>query len=144
MSQQSLVIALFALAAFGLPIWAMQNNQYSGGNTHACIGECYQAWREETGGVLEIAAAQAAAKAEASPVELGQAAYAGCVACHGAGGEGGVGPALAGTAADAVSSALKQYRDGQTRGAQSSLMWSQARELSDTDISNLSAFIESL
>ncbi|MEM9256340.1 MAG: c-type cytochrome [Pseudomonadota bacterium] len=141
MSKNTYAIVLFACFALGLPIWAMQENGYELRGVHGCTGDCYEQWQAETGGVVQIALAQAAAKAEASPEELGKAAYAQCIACHGAGGEGGIGPALAGSPADAISGALIEYRAGETRGAQSALMWSQSRELSDTDINNLAAYI---
>jgi hypothetical protein len=64
-------IVLFAAFAFGLPIWAMQNNtDYP--SVHVCNGPCYEQWKQETGGILAVVAAQAAARAEASPAELGQ------------------------------------------------------------------------
>jgi len=134
-------LVLFACFAFGLPIWAMQANQFDGRNIHGCTGDCYDRWKEQTGGVLALAEAKAAAKASASPAELGQAAYAGCIACHGAQGEGGIGPKLAGQSATDIAEKLLQYKAGETRGAQSALMWSQAAQLSSADIDNLAAFI---
>ena len=141
MSRLSLALTIFGLFALGLPLWAMQNNEYGGGNTHLCIGECYENWKDQTGGVVQIAAAQAAAQAESTPEERGAQAYLGCVACHGAGGEGGVGPALAGSGFDELVGALQQYRNGETRGSQSSLMWSQAKEMTDGDMEDLAAYI---
>ena len=144
MRGNTIVLMLFFAFALGLPLYGMQTNEYGGGNTHQCIGECYEQWKQETGGVVNIAQAQAQARAEASPEELGRQAYNGCVACHGAAGEGGVGPQLAGQDAAQIATALLQYKNGETRGAQSSLMWSQSAALSDSDIDNLAAFIESL
>ena len=144
MSKNSLLILAFGLFALGLPLYGMKTNDVGGGNGNTCVGECYEQWRDETGGVVAIAAAAAAAKAEASPEELGKQGYAGCIACHGAGGEGGVGPALAGTSVDMIVESLTQYRAGDTRGAQSALMWSQSAALSDPDIDNIAAFVESL
>ncbi len=144
MSSTNISIVLFAVFALGLPIWAMQNNQYDGRDNHGCIGECYAAWQAETGGVVALEQARAAAKAEASPAELGKATYAGCVACHGAGGEGGVGPKLAGQSAAAISDKLTRYKAGETLGNQSALMWSQAAQLGESDIDNLAAFVETL
>ncbi len=43
---------------------------------------------------------------ESSPIVLGQAVYGGCASCHGAAGEGGVGPAL-----DTVLKTWPDYRD---------------------------------
>ncbi len=144
MNATNVALVLFACFAIGLPIWGMQNNQFDGRDTNGCSGDCYQAWKAETGGVVAVAASKAAAKAEASPAELGEMAYTGCIACHGAGGEGGVGPQLAGQDAAAIVDKLTRYKNGETIGGQSALMWSQAAMLSDDDIANLGAFVESL
>ncbi len=142
MKPVNLALILFCVFAIGLPILGMQNNPHP--KEGACIGDCYNNWVEETGGILQIARAQAAARAEASPEELGKAAYVGCVACHGAGGEGGVGPQLAGQSATDIAGKLLRYKNGETIGGQSNLMWSQAAQLSDDDIDNLAAFIATL
>ena len=96
MSNINLNLILFFCFALGLPLWGMQNNEFQQGSVLACTGECYENWKLETGGVVALAAAQAQARAAASPEELGKAAYTGCIACHGGRGQGGVGPALAG------------------------------------------------
>ncbi len=140
----NVLMLLFFVFAVGLPLYGMQSNDVGGGNTHQCIGDCYQQWQAATGGVVAVADAEAAARLEASPQELGKMAYTGCIACHGARGEGGIGPALAGQDPAAIGSALIAYRKGETRGNQSALMWSQAAQLSDQDIDHLSAFIETL
>ena len=144
MLKENLHILIFSLFAVGLPIWAMGNNAFEQDSIHRCAGECYANWTKETGGVLAVAAAKAEAKAAASPAQLGEAAYAGCIACHGARGEGGVGPALSGQSGQEVYDKLVQYKNGETRGAQSALMWSQSAMLSDDDMKNIAAFIESL
>jgi cytochrome c553 len=140
----NLHIVLFTLFAFGLPLWAMQNNAFDGRGVHGCVGECYEQWQAETGGVVAIAVAQAEEKANATPAQLGEKAYAGCIACHGAGGEGGVGPKLAGQSIVEITDKLLRYKAGETVGAQSALMWSQAAQLSDADIDNIAAFVETL
>jgi cytochrome c553 len=144
LTTSNLTIVLFACFAIGLPLWGMQANEDRGGYNHTCTGPCYQEWQEATGGTLAMAAAQAQARAEASPEELGKQTYVGCIACHGAGGEGGVGPALAGRPASNIADMLVQYKNGETRGNQSALMWSQAAQLNDSDIENLAAYIETL
>lgn len=144
MTRFSITMTLFAGFAFGLPIWAMQANQYTAEGIQSCSGECYERWQAETGGLLAMAAEQAEARATASPAELGKQAYAGCIACHGAGGEGGVGPQLSGQSATDLAAKLLQYKNGETRGPQSALMWSQAGQLSTTDIDNLAAYISTL
>ncbi|MFT6366711.1 MAG: cytochrome c553 [Halioglobus sp.] len=122
----------------------MKENKFEKNSVHTCIGECFEDWQEETGGVVEIAAALAKEKASASPAELGKLAYIGCIACHGAGGEGGIGPAVAGQSAIDISMKLTQYKNGETRGNQSALMWSQAAMLSGVDIENISEYIETM
>ena len=141
MSSNSITMILFACFAFGMPLWAMQVILYDGRVNHGCSGACYEEWMGETGGVLALLDAQTAAKAAASPAQLGQAAYAGCIACHGAQGEGGIGPKVAGQSASELADKLLQYKAGETRGAQSALMWSQAAQLSSADIENLAAYI---
>lgn len=144
MPRYAIVISLFALFAFGLPLWGMQNNKYTSEDNHGCSGECYEAWVAQTGGVVALETASAQARAEASPEKLGEQSYIGSVACHGAKGEGGIGPMLAGQTATEIASKLLKYKAGETRGKQSSLMWSQAGLLSDLDIDNIGAFVESL
>jgi cytochrome c553 len=144
MSKHTISLIIFVCFAIGLPLWGMQNNDIAGGSVHNCSGECYQQWQQQTGGVLVLAAAKAAADAAASSAELGKQAYAGCIACHGAQGEGGVGPALAGQSVSDIDSKLVQYRNGETRGSQSALMWSQAAALDDPAIENLAAYIQTL
>lgn len=104
----------------------------------ACTGECYEQYKIAD---AERREAERAMMASASPAELGQKLYPGCAACHGMQGEGGVGPALQGQTQDAIASMLTQYKNGETRGAQSALMWGQAAGLSDDDMANLGAYI---
>ena len=144
MSTHNISLVIFACFAFGLPLWGMQHNGIGEGSIHNCSGDCYQQWQQQTGGVLALAEAKAAADAAASPAELGKQAYAGCIACHGAQGEGGVGPSVAGQAASDLAAKLVQYRNGETRGKQSALMWSQAAALDDPAIENLAAYIQTL
>jgi cytochrome c553 len=144
MSKHTLSLIMFTCFAFGLPIWAMQNNGIERDSVHSCSGECYQQWKQQTGGVLALAEAKAQADASASPAELGKQAYAGCIACHGAKGEGGIGPALTGQQVSDIASKLVQYRNGDTRGNQSALMWSQAATLDDAAIEHLAAYIQTL
>ncbi len=94
-----------------------------------CVGECYEAYKIEDAKRRE---AEAAMLAAASPADLGKKIYTACAACHGMNGEGGVGPKLQGKAKDAIVSMLTQYKNGETRGAQSALMWGQAAALSAT------------
>ena len=70
--------------------------------------------------------------------------YAGCIACHGTGGEGGIGPSFTGRSVDYISAALIQYKNKEERGQQSVLMYAQAAALSDSDIQELSEYINTL
>src|SRR5690554_360884 len=65
-------------------------------DNNKCIGECYAEYVAANGNIVEQERAKAEAAASMSPAELGRAAYVPCQACHGAGGEGGVGPQLTG------------------------------------------------
>lgn len=144
MSKHNLSLILFICLAFGLPIWAMENNDNERDSIHTCTGECYADWQQQTGGVVALAMAKVEADAAASPEELGKQAYMGCIACHGAKGEGGVGPAVAGQSVTDITTALIQYKKGETRGNQSALMWSQAATLDDAAIEQLAAYIQTL
>lgn len=75
---------------------------------------------------------------------IGKTKYAACSACHGAQGEGGVGPVLSGKTKGYISGRLIAYRNKEQIGSQSALMWGQAGALSDQDIEDLSAYIETL
>lgn len=109
-----------------------------------CIGECYAQYVADNGNIVEQEVRRAEAAKAMSPAELGKSAFVPCQACHGANGEGGVGPRLQGRDAAFVSDALNTYKTNGTRGAQSALMWGVASPLSDTDIANLGAFINTL
>ena len=144
MNAFNLNILLFSCFALGLPLWLMQSNDYDYPRVNGCHGECYEEWKQETGGVVSMAQAKAAARAAASPEELGKELYTGCIACHGAGGEGGIGPRLAGQAGADIVDKLTRYKNGETVGNQSNMMWGQAAALTTADIDNLAAFVESL
>jgi|TARA_A100001015_G_C15033824_1_gene734773 cytochrome c553 len=88
-----------------------------------------------TGGVVQVAQA---------PDLPGKALYVGCVACHGANGGGGIGPALAGRTHEYIMGRLMAYKAGEKVGAQSNLMWSQASMLSEQDIHDVTEYITTL
>jgi cytochrome c5 len=96
------------------------------------------------------AEAEPAAEAEAAEVvagdpAAGQAKFGTCIACHGAKGEGmGIFPKLAGHTAEEIVDLLTRYRAGETVGPNTPLMAPQAVTLSDEDIANLAAYIETL
>lgn len=74
----------------------------------------------------------------------GKTKYATCVACHGAQGQGGMGPKLAGQSADAIEQKLLAYKNKQQVGPQSAMMWGLSAGLSPADIKNLAAYTATL
>ena len=117
-------------------IWYVTADSPRQPRVQGCYGECYEKYLETHGTVVEqLLAKQAEAKAdEFSAI---RSLWSGCAACHGQEGTGGVGPAIAGKE---IADMLKAYRAGETRGAQSVMMWSQAGQLTDQEIELLSKF----
>jgi cytochrome c553 len=143
----SSTIALGFLILVTGVVWAGMNNNNPEwtGNQNACVGECYEAWKEANGGsIASQEAAKQEALAAASPEALGETYYGQCIACHGNQGQGGVGPMLAGQSADDIVAKLTGYRAGEQRGAQSALMWPVAKPMTDDDIANIAAFVTTL
>jgi cytochrome c553 len=101
-----------------------------------CYGECYEKYVETHGTVVEQLLAKQA-EAQADEFSTIRPLWSGCAACHGQEGKGGVGPAIAGKE---IADMLIAYRNRETRGPQSVMMWSQAAQLSDQDIQLLSKF----
>ena len=84
-----------------------------------------------------VSAAQAA-----GDVQAGKAKAAGCVACHGANGQGvAPNPALAGKSEDQLLEALKDYKSGKRNNA---IMKALMTPLNDQDMANLAAYYASL
>jgi cytochrome c553 len=70
-----------------------------------------------------------------------------CASCHGADGRSTVVPQypkIGGQTAEYVVIALKAYRDGRRLGTYAAMMTAVAQQLSDVDIANLAAYVESL
>lgn len=84
------------------------------------------------------------AAANAADASAGQAAFSTCVGCHGAAGEGGVGPKLAGQDASAIKAKLHKYKAGEQVGPMTSMMAPMAAGLSDADIENIAAYVATL
>lgn len=77
----------------------------------------------------------------------GRDKYAPCATCHGADGRSNVVPQypkIGGQHAEYLVNALKAYRDGRRQGTYASIMREAAKQLSDSDIEQLAAYIESL
>ena len=101
---------------------------------HLNVNICIEG--EECGEVATIADSGAASK--------GTKLYAGCIACHGAKGGGGIGPSFKGQTSEYIASALNEYKNNIERGPQSALMYAQAAALSENDIKELSKYILTL
>jgi cytochrome c553 len=80
-------------------------------------------------------------------IAAGREKYAQCASCHGADGRSIVipqYPKIGGQSAEYLVNALKAYRDGRRQGTYAEIMKAVAEQLSDSDIDNLAAYIESL
>ena len=110
-------------------------------NINSCTGECYEEYIKVHGTAPEIERRKQAIAAtdEFSSIKP---VWAGCAACHGQEGEGGVGPKLAGQTADYISGRLNAYKNKEEIGPMSAMMWGQAGMLSDNDIDTIGKFIQ--
>ncbi len=138
-------IALVAIAAVVIFVIARSTLEIQDRpQVNNCIGECYTAYLAENGTIAEQARAAREAASAANPADLGKALFVTCAACHGPAGEGGIGPQLNARDAAFVVDALNTYKSNVARGPQSAMMFGVAAALSDADIANLAAFVESL
>jgi cytochrome c553 len=116
--------------------------EYKGfSNSSSCTGMCYAEYVALNGTVVEIEQKKKAIAA-GDPFSDIRGIWAGCSACHGPDGGGGIGPMLAGQSASMISDKLTTYKNNGTIGPMSSLMWGQAAMLSDKDISMIGDYIE--
>jgi len=80
-------------------------------------------------------------------IALGREKYVQCASCHGADGRSTVVPQypkIGGQSGPYIVNALKAYRDGRRLGTFAAMMSEVAKPLTDADIENLAAYIESL
>ena len=127
----------------GILYTAIINADVSGyGDVHGCWGECYEEYTAKYGTFTEQLEAKKVAMQTETPAVIGAKIYVNCNMCHGMKGEGGIGPKLSGSTS--IVKMLMQYKNGETRGAQSALMWGQAANLTLEDMENLQAYIDSL
>lgn len=98
-------------------------------------------------GTLLLAAGTVRADPTGDAVSAGRAKFVQCASCHGADGRSTVVeqyPKIGGQSGAYVVLALKAYRDGRRQGTFAAVMSEVAKPLSDADIANLAAYIESL
>lgn len=130
------VIALF----FGFTIYP--NLEYSGvSRVQACTDECYEEYVALNGTPAEIEQRKQALAATDAFSGI-RSLWAGCAACHGADGGGGVGPMLAGQSSDDIINKLTIYKNRGQIGSQSALMWGQAAMLSEEQIETIGKFVQ--
>lgn len=139
---KNIVVALTFVALVGCGAEAQDNRAALTDDQRADVAQ-----RIAPYGEVQVAGQETAAvdnQQVAAAGDAGKAKYAVCAACHGAQGQGGVGPMLAGQDVDAIVSKLTAYRNKETLGAQSALMWGQAANLSDQDIQDLAEYVNTL
>ena len=88
-----------------------------------------------------------AAPSPSAALAAGREKFVQCASCHGADGRSTVVPQypkIGGQTAAYVINALKAYRDGRRLGTYAAMMAAVAKPLSDADIANLAAYVESL
>ena len=137
-------MALLATCAIGVFFAGViyPDLEYTGGTSNSsCTGECYEEYVAQFGTPAEQERRKQALAA-GDPFSSIKGLWAGCAACHGQNGEGGIGPMLAGQSATDIIGKLNTYKNNGTIGAQSALMWGQAAMLSDSDIDTIGKFIE--
>ena len=131
-----LAIAIF----FGAKVYP--NLEYTGHTSNrSCIDECYVEYVKANGTTVDILRAQQALAA-GDPFSDIRSLWAGCAACHGVDGSGGVGPKLMGQSADYISGRLTAYKNNKQVGPMSNMMWGQAAMLSDKDINMIGDYIQ--
>ena len=135
-------IFIFLVCFGGTIAVAYDNLEYKGGSRNsACYGECYEQYVKTYGTTIEIERNKQLL-AQADEFSSIRSLWAGCAACHGQEGEGGIGPTLAGQSEIDISTKLTTYKNGGMIGSQSALMWGQAAMLSENDINTIAKFIQ--
>ena len=127
---------------FGIISHTYAGLEYKGvSRVHGCTGECYEEYVALNGTAVEIEQRKQAL-AQGDEFSSIRSLWAGCAACHGQDGGGGIGPMLAGQSSNDIINKLTIYKNNGQIGAQSALMWGQAAMLSEQDIETIGNFIE--
>ena len=135
------LLGTFAIAMFfGFKIYP--ELEYTGSSSvQNCTGDCYLEYVALNGTPAEIEQRKRAL-AEGDPFSSVRSLWAGCAACHGGNGGGGVGPALAGQTADTIIMKLTTYKNKGQVGPMSQMMWGQAANLSEAEIETIGKFVQ--
>lgn len=80
-------------------------------------------------------------KVAAVTAPSGESAYSTCVGCHGASGEGGVGPRLNNQTVDDIVTKLEKYKAGEQLGPMTAMMAPMAQPLSTEDMKAIAEYI---
>ena len=137
------MISISLLGIGGILYTTIMNAEVKGyTDVHGCYGECYEEYTKKYGTFAEQMEAKRVAMQTETPADKGSKLYVNCNMCHGMKGEGGIGPKLVGSTS--IVKMLQQYKDGETRGPQSALMWGQAANLSTQDMESIQAYIDTL
>jgi len=135
-------IFIFLVCFAGTIAVAYDNLEYKGApRNSACYGQCYVDYVALNGTTVEIERKKQLL-AQADEFSDIRSLWAGCAACHGQEGEGGIGPTLAGQSETDIITKLTTYKNGGMIGSQSALMWGQAAMLSENDIKTIGKFIQ--
>ena len=128
----------------GTIVMAYNNLEYKNvPRVHACYGECYAEYVAINGTPAEIEMKKQALAATDEFSSI-RSLWAGCAACHGNDGQGGIGPMLAGQSSDDIINKLTIYKNRGEIGAQSALMWGQASMLTEEEIATIGKFVQQL
>ena len=135
-------ILIICLVMIGTIAMAYERLEYKGvPRTTSCTGECYAEYVAINGTPTEIEMKKQALAATDEFSSI-RSLWAGCAACHGNEGQGGVGPMLAGQSADDIINKLTIYKNRGQIGAQSALMWGQAGMLTEQEIETIGKFVQ--
>jgi len=97
--------------------------------------------------ILALFATVGTSQASTDTVAAGRDKYVQCASCHGSDGRStvmGNYPKIGGQNLEYLESALRAYRDGRRQGSYAALMIAVAKQLSDQDIADLAAYVQSL
>ena len=142
MDNQFVLVSIICAAMFGIISHTYAGLEYKGvSRVHGCTGECYEEYVALNGTAVEIEQRKQAL-AQSDEFSSIRSLWAGCAACHGQDGGGGIGPMLAGQSSNDIINKLTIYKNNGQIGAQSALMWGQAAMLSEQDIETIGNFIE--